>query len=99
MIDKGLMDNQGYIYGTVIADGSWNNNDEFNPYYNTMKVNFFVWEDNDVRSKEDSIKTFDLTIIDPSELPEFNTQQIALEFLDSIVEEENDVPKDDTLSI
>ena len=99
MIDKGLMDNQGYIYGTVIADGSWNNNDEFNPYYNTMKVNFFVWEDNDVRNKEDTIKTFDLTIIDPSELPEFNTQQIAMEFLDSMVEEENDVPKDDTLSI
>ena len=94
MIDKGLMSLDGYIYGTVIADGSWSNNDEFNPYYNTMKVNFWVWEDNDVRLKEDTIKTFELTIIDPNELPTFNTQQVALEFLDSIVEEENNEPND-----
>jgi hypothetical protein len=83
LMDKGLMTQDGYIYGIVKMDGSWNQSAEFDPYYVNMKVSFFVWKDNKLSNYEDSVPTFDLKIID--ELPEFNSPDLQ-DFL--VIEEE-----------
>jgi hypothetical protein len=83
LMDKGLMTHDGYVYGIVEKDGSWNNNEQFDPYYVNMKVKFFVWGDKKIGHYEDSVPTLDLKIID--ELPEFNSPDLQ----DFLIVEDN----------
>jgi hypothetical protein len=83
LMDKGLMTQDGYIYGIVKMDGSWNQSAEFDPYHVNMKISFFVWKEGKLTNYEDNTPTFDLKIID--ELPEFNSPDLQ-DFL--VIEEE-----------
>lgn len=73
MIDKGLITNDGYIFGTVIGDGSWSSIADFNPYYNFMKVNFYVWVDGKMEINEETVARSSLVIIDHFETSNFNS--------------------------
>tara|TARA_R110000796_G_scaffold134646_1_gene250426 strand:+ start:828 stop:1361 length:534 start_codon:yes stop_codon:yes gene_type:complete len=87
MIDKGLMTNDGYIYGTITGDGSWGD-DDFNPYHGSMKVDVYVWNNNQIEDKEESVKSIDLIVIDKDSLPKFNDKS-HLEFFEEIIENPN----------
>jgi len=88
MIDKKLMSEDGYVYGIVDQDGSWSHDEEFNPYYSTMKVQVYVWTDNTVITQEETVNTFDLKPIDKSDLPNFN-DKTHLEFFEEVLEDPN----------
>lgn len=90
MIDKKLMNEKGYVYGIVDQDGSWMTDEEFNPYYGTMKIKVYVWSDNTVITQEETISTFELDIISKSDLPEFNDKS-HLDFFEEIVEDPNQI--------
>ena len=98
MIDKGMMTHDGKIFGTVIGDGSWSDNGDFNPYYGTMKVNVFIWKNGKVDIYEDNVSTFELEIIDPYDLPDFNHKS-ELDFLNEVDLNTKDVSNDDTQSL
>jgi hypothetical protein len=72
--DKGLMNSDGYMYGTILSDGDWRS--EFNPYYKSMKLNAFTWDKSKVVTVEDTISTLDIIEIDPSDLPDFSNIEI-----------------------
>ena len=88
MKDKGLMSEDGYVYGIIKADGSWNN-EAFNPYYPTMNVEMYIWKDNKVTMYDDSLKTVSLIKINPTDLPDFNSKEY-LDFFNKEVKEEID---------
>tara|TARA_R100000544_G_scaffold4111_1_gene1600 strand:+ start:146 stop:682 length:537 start_codon:yes stop_codon:yes gene_type:complete len=88
MIDKKLMTEDGYVYGYIEKDGSWGSTDDFNPYYGTMKVQVYVWKDDTIASQEETISSFDLKVIDKSDLPTFNDKS-HLEFFEEIIEDPN----------
>jgi hypothetical protein len=91
MIDKGLMDHDGYIFGTITGDGAWNKDEPFNPYSPTITVEMFIWKDGEIITHEDKIAASQLDVISKSELPDFNNPN-NLDFF-------NDVSKDDTHQI
>lgn len=87
LMDKGLMTKDGYVFGTIEMDGSWNSADEFDPYHAYMKINFFVWGTNDISHYEEKVTTYDLKLVD--KFPEFNTptHQDFLEIEDEIAKD------------
>lgn len=90
MIDKNLMTADGYVFGILDQDGSWNSDGEFNPYYGTMKVQVYIWTDNTVATQEETCETFDLQFINKADLPKFN-DKTHLEFFEEITENPNQV--------
>tara|TARA_R110000823_G_scaffold11298_9_gene38558 strand:+ start:845 stop:1378 length:534 start_codon:yes stop_codon:yes gene_type:complete len=72
MIDKGLMDADGYIFGSVIGDGAWSSIAEFNPYFNFMKVNFYIWSNDKMEIKEEIVTRASLEIIKESDIPDYH---------------------------
>jgi hypothetical protein len=80
MIDKGLMTEDGYVYGIVLDDTGWSS--EFNPYSENMKVNIFIWKNDKVDKFEVTSTSCNLIIIDESKLPKFNTKE-QLEFFNA----------------
>ena len=88
MIDKKLMTEDGYVYGIVDQDGSWSNDGDFNPYYGTMKIQVFVWNNEFIAKQEESVNTFDLKVINKSDLPKFNDKS-HLEFFEEIIKDPN----------
>jgi hypothetical protein len=98
MIDKGMMTPDGRVFGTVTGDGSWSSSGDFNPYYGTMKVDVFIWKDSKIDLYEENVSTFELEIIDPYDLPQFNHKS-QLDFLDEVNPNSKDVSNDDTQSL
>lgn len=88
MLDKNLMDDEGYVFGTILKDSSWNGVEDFDPYYNKMKVNTYIWENNEIIISENIVPTFDLIII--KELPEFNSSKLT----DFLVIDDEDIPQE-----
>lgn len=88
MIDKNLMTEDGYVFGILDQDGSWNTDGEFNPYYGTMKVQVYIWTDDTVATQEETCDTFDLQFINKEDLPKFNDKS-HLEFFEEIIEDPN----------
>ena len=80
MIDKGLMTEDGYVYGIVANDAGWQS--DFNPYSESMKVNMFIWKDNKIQEFSETCLSSNLIIINKSEIPEFNTKE-QLEFFNA----------------
>ncbi len=69
MIDMGLSTKDDYVYGIVLDDDSYSN--DFNPYAHKMKVNIYVWYDNEFTYRKESINTMDLNVIKESDIPYF----------------------------
>lgn len=88
MKDKGLMSNDGYIYGVIKEDASWNS-ESFNPYHSSMKVSMYVWRDGKVITYEDTILTSSLTKIDPKSLPDFNSENYLDFFNEEVKQDEH----------
>jgi hypothetical protein len=79
LMDKGLMTPEGYIYGTIMSDGSWSTTDPFNPYSAIMKVDFHMWKDGKLSWCENNTQTDELILI--KEFPDFNSEEL-LDFLE-----------------
>jgi len=88
LMDKGLMTQDGFVFGTVEMDGSWNNHDSFDPYYVNMKVKFLIWNGKEIHHYEEKVDTFSLKRID--ELPEFNLTDVT-DFI--VIDEEEITPE------
>ena len=61
MIDKGLMTEDGYVYGIVANDAGWQS--DFNPYSESMKINMFIWKDNKIQEFSETCLSSNLIII------------------------------------
>ena len=96
MMDKGLMDNEGYIYGKVTGDGAWNKEDVFNPYSQTVTVDIYIWKDDEITINEDKVAVTELEVIGHTEVPKFNDPS-RLDFFFN--DDSNDVANDDTSPI
>ena len=53
-----------------------------------MKVDVYVWNNNQIEDKEESVKSIDLIVIDKDSLPKFNDKS-HLEFFEEIIENPN----------
>tara|TARA_R100000541_G_scaffold370_11_gene3183 strand:- start:6263 stop:6754 length:492 start_codon:yes stop_codon:yes gene_type:complete len=77
LTDLGLNAGDGYVYGTVIGDGSYKNIDEYDPFYSLIKVNL-MYHDADRNSK-----SFEYSV-SPTDLIKVNEEDIK--YLDIIHE-------------
>lgn len=66
--DMGLLCKNGRIYGKVISNDSWNN-EEFNPFYHKFRVKLFLHNDQyELEMKEETISGSDLELLDDQEI-------------------------------
>lgn len=71
LIDLGLMDEEGNIFGRVIKSNDWG--DEHDPYHTRIKCELFYGDENPY---ETSLSIFEIQKIDKNKIPHFNGQYI-----------------------
>ncbi len=66
MIDKGVMDLDGYMYGIIEGDSGYGN--EFNPTHYKMKVSVLLSDVEQVVIQDHEVRTLDCIKIDPKDV-------------------------------
>lgn len=71
LIDLGLIDEEGNVFGKVIKSNDWG--DEHDPYHTRIRCELFYGDENPY---ETNVSIFEIQKIDKNKIPHFNGQYI-----------------------